>query len=489
MTFSLDTRSHSEVGLVRKNNQDSGYVSPTMLVVADGMGGAAAGDLASTVAVHHVARADAHREGEDMLETLAGAVSSANDELADLVAWDHSLDGMGTTFCGAMFSGTQLGVVHIGDSRAYLLRADKLTRLTHDHSWVQSLIDEGRITPEQAAVHPHRSLLLKVLNGQTQHSPDTSIVDVEVGDRILFCSDGLCGLVDDLTIARSMNLPDLDEVMSTLVARAHAAGGTDNITVVLAQVVPQSPALDAAAGTIIGAAATTRIPEHEVTAQIPLPEEDWRPEEEPRQVLFDSEAEESMRYAPIDSRSRRRVRPWLLGLTGLIILAVAGILGGRAYLATQYYVGANGPTVAIFQGVSDDLPGIDLHHVVQTSDVRVADLPTYYRSRVTSTITVSSVQSGQATIDELRKGADRCRAVRAARASTSASPTPSAPVSPTAGPTTPSPSSTPTVSRSGTARASGTPSPSASTTPSHVTPTATASPEVRLPSVEAADCS
>ena len=188
MTFSLNTRSHSEIGLVRKNNQDSGYVSATMLAVADGMGGAAAGDLASTVAIDHISAADAHREGEDMLTTLAGAVAAANDDLADLVAWDASLDGMGTTFCGAMFSGTQLGLVHIGDSRAYLLRNGQLSRLTHDHSWVQSLIDEGRITPQEAAVHPHRSLLLKVLNGQAQHSPDASLVDVRQGDRLLFLS-------------------------------------------------------------------------------------------------------------------------------------------------------------------------------------------------------------------------------------------------------------------------------------------------------------
>lgn len=204
MAFSLDIRCHSEIGLVRRNNQDSGYVSPRMLVVADGMGGAAAGDLASTVAVRHVAKADrrfsgegspARPQGEEMLTVLSGAVADANDELADLVAWDSSLEGMGTTFCGAMFSGTQLGIVHIGDSRGYLLRQGRMKRMTHDHSWVQSLIDDGRITPEEAAVHPHRSLLLKVLNGQPQHIPDTQIVDLRLGDRILFCSDGLCGLL------------------------------------------------------------------------------------------------------------------------------------------------------------------------------------------------------------------------------------------------------------------------------------------------------
>ena len=146
MPLTLRTVAHSEIGLVRKNNQDSGYASPTMVVVADGMGGAAAGDLASTVAITELARADGLHKGAEMLEVLGGALQKANDRLAELVADDMSLDGMGTTVCGALFDGEQLGVAHIGDSRGYLRRNGELTRLTHDHSWVQSLIDEGRIT-------------------------------------------------------------------------------------------------------------------------------------------------------------------------------------------------------------------------------------------------------------------------------------------------------------------------------------------------------
>ena len=176
--------SHSEIGLVRKNNQDSGFASPTLLVVADGMGGAAAGDLASAVAIDTIKRIvpdpqsgeDPPTAGEEMLEVLAGAIHKANDRIADLVASDYSLDGMGTTVTSAMFDGTALGVAHIGDSRAYLLRDGILERLTHDHSWVQSLVDEGKISLEEAAVHPHRSLLLKVLNGQAANDPDLTIV-------------------------------------------------------------------------------------------------------------------------------------------------------------------------------------------------------------------------------------------------------------------------------------------------------------------------
>ena len=182
MAFSLCTQAHSEIGLVRKNNQDSGYFSPTMLLVADGMGGAAAGDLASTVAVKAIEKADRRLQGEAMLEALAGTLAKANDQLADLVAHNHRLEGMGTTVTGVMFDGEQLGMVHIGDSRGYRLRDGKLEQLTRDHSWVQSLVDEGKISEEEAATHPHRSLLLKVLNGQPTHTPDVEMVDVHLAN-------------------------------------------------------------------------------------------------------------------------------------------------------------------------------------------------------------------------------------------------------------------------------------------------------------------
>ena len=138
-----------------------------------------------------------------LLGRFAATVEDANDRIADLVAADYALEGMGTTVTGAVFDGQRIGLVHIGDSRAYLLRAGRLERLTHDHSWVQSLVDDGKISPDEAAYHPHRSLLLKVLNGQPANDPDLTTVELQAGDRLLFCSDGLCGLVDDPRIGRA----------------------------------------------------------------------------------------------------------------------------------------------------------------------------------------------------------------------------------------------------------------------------------------------
>ena len=238
MTLQLRYVAHSEIGLIRKNNQDSGYASPHLLVVADGMGGAAAGDLASAVAIDTIRKIDAPSyRRKQMLEVLAGAIHEANDKIAELVESDLSLEGMGTTVTGAMFDGAELGLAHIGDSRAYLFRDGHLERLTHDHTWVQSLVDDGKISESEAAMHPHRSLLLKVLNGQPTNDPDLAVVPVVAGDRLMFCSDGVCGLIDDDVIEAALQLPDLNDAAERLVVESLHEGGIDNITVIVADVV------------------------------------------------------------------------------------------------------------------------------------------------------------------------------------------------------------------------------------------------------------
>src|SRR5215207_3578464 len=257
MTLQLSYVAHSEIGLIRKNNQDSGYASPHLLIVADGMGGAAAGDLASAVAIDTIRKIDSPTAGEDMLEVLALAIHQANDKIADLVDSDLSLEGMGTTVTGAMFDGSNLGLAHIGDSRAYLYRDGHLERLTHDHTWVQSLVDDGKISEAEAANHPHRSLLLKVLNGQPANDPDLRLIPVAAGDRLMFCSDGVCGLVDDDEIEAALRLPTLEAALERLVSEALAEGGIDNITVIVADVVADD---GTDAQVILGAAGERDIP-------------------------------------------------------------------------------------------------------------------------------------------------------------------------------------------------------------------------------------
>lgn len=458
MVFSLDTRSHSEIGLVRKNNQDSGFHSPNMLLVADGMGGAAAGDLASSVATQQISKVDSRQELDQAHELLAGALGRANDAIADLIDADPALDGMGTTVTAALFTGTQLAMAHIGDSRAYLLRGGRLHRLTHDHSWVQSLVDEGKITEADAAIHPHRSLLLRVLNGQSTHEPDLETVDLQLDDRLLFCSDGLCGFTTETEMARAMRDCTPEAAVAQLVQLAHRGGGADNITVVVSDVVPQSDELDALPGTTIGAAAeyTAPILEHHtlsgVEGLVLAPEPAAEAERfvtSPDQVPHLDE--EVLRYAP-RARSRRPVIATLALFTSIALLSAAALWGAWRYTQGQYYVGEDASRVAIFQGVPGNVFGKKLSHVAEAQSTLVDDLPAYYRQQVRSTIPVASLEAARTTTAELKVRAEQCIRIRAQRqtapsapASASASATASSTASPTAsvGETTALPTQTP----------------------------------------------
>ncbi|CAI9404672.1 PP2C-family Ser/Thr phosphatase [Aestuariimicrobium sp. T2.26MG-19.2B] len=471
--YSLDFRAHSEVGLVRKNNQDSGYASPTALVIADGMGGAAAGDLASAVAIHQVVLADGAHTDDELVPRLRGAMRRANELITELVASDHTLDGMGTTFCGAFFSGTQLGVVHIGDSRGYLFRDGTLSRLTHDHSWVQSLVDEGKITEDEALVHPHRSLVLKVLNGHPNHEPDTFTFEVHEGDVVLFCSDGLCGFTTDAVIAHALGMDDLDAAMEVLVRAAHDGGGADNITISMARVVPQDDLIDVRPPLVLGAAdelgaslvpgAATGSPVAAVadgagaeaspddgsslTPLAPSPPSSSGGASAAGVVLDETEV---ARYSP----TLDRPRPWrgiAITLLGLVVLAGLGF-GGYRWSQAQYYIADNAGTVAVYQGVR--VPVLTLSHLSESTDIVTAELPRYHRERVRASFSLHSAAEAENALAELRRVAGTC-----APADPSASATPSS--TPTA-----TPSSTATATPSSTASASTSSSPSPSGTPS-----------------------
>ena len=404
MTLQLKYVAHSEVGLIRKNNQDSGFASPHLLVVADGMGGAAAGDLASAVAINTIRTIEAPTDGKQMLEVLARAIQDANTKIAELIESDVSLEGMGTTVTGAMFDGVELGLAHIGDSRAYLFRDGRLERLTHDHTWVQSLIDDGKISETEAAMHPHRSLLLKVLNGQPTNDPDLATLSVKAGDRVMFCSDGVCGLIDDDVIATALQIPDLAQAAEHLVAASLREGGIDNITVIVADVVESGGSDDVV---LLGAAS-----DHVQAPNAPR-----------RQLAEDDETEDTLvtrladlqhpptddeeRYDPQAPRNRRFRRP-LIGLLVLVLIAVVGLGTAYAWTRTQYFVGADRDKVAIFQGLSDNVPGLSLSRVYEVQQLSVSELPPFYQEQVKARIDVPSLDSARATIAELTMAAERC---------------------------------------------------------------------------------
>ena len=454
MPLTLRPIAHSEIGLVRKTNQDSGYVSTSTLIVADGMGGAAAGDLASGLAIHDLCHVDdTPPTGEEAMEALKEYTFQANDDISRLIGINPTLDGMGTTICGGIFDGRTMNIVHIGDSRGYLVSDGVLTRLTHDHSYVQSLIDDGRLDESEAMNHPHRSLLLKVLNGQPDIKPDFFSVELRAGDRIMFCSDGLCGLVGDTIIGTVMQIPDPAEVMGTLVELAHIAGGTDNITIIMADVVeegehdemtvlldetiqeetlpatgPGSPQPeDGSAGTqgkvaskrakyptsgLIGAAADPRIVSMLDILQDLGPDTDHMAVLPPPAAKLTSAEQERRRYTPRVKRSHKGF--WIILAAILVVLGGAG-WGVYSYVSSQFFVGAAGGQVVIYQGLPGTIAGIDTSKVYETTTINLTDLPTSWRDKVTATIPTSGLDQARTSVQEIRAKAEQCRTERANR--------------------------------------------------------------------------
>ncbi len=189
MTVALRYAVRSDRGLMRANNEDSVYAGPRLLALADGMGGHAAGEVASNVVISTFAHLDEDRPIDDLISTLRDTTAAANNNLRAMIEQDPNLDGMGTTLTALLFAGSRVGLVHVGDSRAYLVRGGTLSQITHDDTFVQALVDEGRLTMEEASSHPQRSLILHALNG-AEVEPDLSIREARVGDRYLVCSDG-----------------------------------------------------------------------------------------------------------------------------------------------------------------------------------------------------------------------------------------------------------------------------------------------------------
>src|SRR5918992_2284508 len=224
MTLTLRYAARSDRGLIRDGNQDSVYAGPRLLAVADGMGGMAAGDVASNIVIGAIAPLDEDVPGDALVDALRHAVSAANQQLRATVDANPHLEGMGTTLTATLFSGSKIGMVHIGDSRAYLLRDGEFSQITKDDTYVQMLVDEGRISAEEASSHPQRSLLTRALDGRDAE-PEYSVREVRAGDRYLLCSDGLSGVVSGETIAATLReYSDPNECAERLVQLALRGG-------------------------------------------------------------------------------------------------------------------------------------------------------------------------------------------------------------------------------------------------------------------------
>ncbi|WP_422772736.1 PP2C family protein-serine/threonine phosphatase [Plantactinospora sp. WMMC1484] len=248
MSFVLRSLAVSDPGLVRPNNEDVAFAGSRLVAVADGMGGAPAGEVASEIVISGLAPVERSAE-TDPLAALVAAITTANARIRAVTDDDQATEGMGTTVTAMLLTGRRLGVAHVGDSRGYLFRAGRLTQITRDDTFVQALVDQGGLTREEARRHPQRSLVTRAVQGGPIE-PATVALIAEAGDRLLVCSDGLSDVVDDDAIAGVLaGYPDRPECAEQLVKLAHQAGAPDNVTLVVADVVPAAgPELPTSAG-------------------------------------------------------------------------------------------------------------------------------------------------------------------------------------------------------------------------------------------------
>ncbi|TSA20050.1 MAG: serine/threonine-protein phosphatase [Actinomycetales bacterium] len=231
MSFTFKSYALSDLGLHREGNEDSGLISDNLIAVADGMGGHAGGEIASTIAI--TALVDA-RGGEDFLlsitKNIDATILAKSTEQPDLI-------GMGTTLTALHIAGKTVELLHVGDSRCYAFSGGKLTQLSHDHTVIQELVDQGRVSPEEAINHPQRSLLTQALTGGSEIEPVLQIYPIKLGDQFLLCSDGLTTVLSDFEIAKIAKSYSGEELIKNLIAETHAKGAPDNVTVIWAEVV------------------------------------------------------------------------------------------------------------------------------------------------------------------------------------------------------------------------------------------------------------
>lgn len=398
----------SHVGKIRANNQDSGYAGTQLFVVADGMGGHAGGDVASAIALIRVMESDKpYASAHDAEFALHASLIAANSLLAETVFEHPELTGMGTTVSAILRSGDELAIAHIGDSRIYLLREGALTQITADHTFVQRLVDSGRITPEEAAVHPRRSVLMRVL-GDVDASPeiDTTIHDTKPGDRWLLCSDGLSSYVSDEKIEVVLaGLADIHEAADRLIRESLDQGAPDNVTVVIVDI-DESSSSAASPVMIVGSAAVPLTFEDESGRRpLRLPTLLLHPLKSTQQEdsHFEPESEEFLDELILEDRRRARTRrtTWLIGVAIIVLVIIAALFVGYRMTQNHYYVGADGQTVAIYQGIQQDLGPVSLHSVYQQTSIQVDDLSDYTKQTVRATINAGNLAEAERIVGRL----------------------------------------------------------------------------------------
>lgn len=403
----------SDIGKHRSSNQDSGYSGYQLFFVADGMGGHAGGDIASAITSQRVALTDSKYDTvEEAIESLKAGVIEANSMLTGTVVEHPELQGMGTTFSGLLVHGSQIVTAHIGDSRIYRMRSGQVEQITKDHTFVQKLVDLGRITEEEALVHPRRSVLMRVL-GDVQGDPelDIALYDALPGDRWMVCSDGLSGVVPDDVMANILasSVPT-EEAAELLVGEALEHGAPDNVTVVITDIVRPTVQADFEPGAhFVGSADHEVIIEERKGGKIlrlfnPMsllellqsPEDPakYAPESEELLEKILAETQRKLRW-----RGVRMILGWLLFAGILVGLG----FGAYQYTQTRYYVDVLDGQVTIYQGIREQLGPWKFSSPYFVSEINLEDLSQFQQTLIERSISAESLEEAQRILDQLRQ--------------------------------------------------------------------------------------
>jgi protein phosphatase len=418
----LDFSAISDVGRVRKDNQDSGYVGPHVIAVCDGVGGAARGDIASSTAIAQLRKLEETPPGpdtseSDLLAMVSTALHRAHERIAELVQENPALEGTSTTATVALFDGQRVGMGHVGDSRGYLFRDGELSQLTNDHTFVQTLIDEGRITEAEARVHPHKNLILRAVDGTNELEPDLFVLELKVGDRLMLCSDGT-GVLEPGRLADILASGSADYAAVELVRASFEAGSSDNVTCLVADVVEGSPDEPGQTPLLVGAAADMRTRRTRASKTGSL----FRGhragdtgELEPIRAEIPPEAGAAIRSDPVDPVDPESLRyapvapgrfAWLSRLLALgVVVGLLWVAGAAAWSWSQeqYYVGEDDGTVVIYRGVDASLPGIDLSHPYETTNVTLDRLSNFEADNVREGIDSTSLADARKKVEKLAR--------------------------------------------------------------------------------------
>jgi PPM family protein phosphatase len=401
----------SDIGRVRSSNQDSGYAGVNLFFVADGMGGHAGGDIASAIASQHIALADEPLEtSAEAEQKLIDYIYQAKQKIDASVKQHPAITGMGTTLSALMVTGTKVTIAHIGDSRIYLARDGVVKQITSDHTFVQRLVDTGRITEEEALTHPRRSVLMRVL-GDIEQFPEVDIDTYETkpGDRWMACSDGLSGVVPKQLMENILlSNEDAQEACELLVGEALEFGAPDNVTVVLVDVVDAKDEIEfSPSRNLVGSAANEVVIEQRKGMQVlrllnplTLLELLQKPEDP---VRFAPESEELLEKILKDTKGRVRARRFRQIATYLLLigLAVYGVSLAVDYTQTRYFVGIEDGYVVIYKGIKEELGPFKFSSVYEVTGVTETSLTDFQREALERSISAETVEEAQRIVSQL----------------------------------------------------------------------------------------